>query len=356
MEPTPGSGASSADSPNAPAYSTYATEADARDLASFRGEPTTRTERDSSSPAESARADSEAATAAPSTTDPATDAAGTTPKPSRNLETRRKQVDEDVAKLQESIRLRKALREELAALGPSGNATPQGSQPAQKPPTAAEWERYLAHPDAPKEEDFDDYRKFVAAMGVFAADRHYEALERKRSLNAESERRMAETEQTYGKFRARVDEARKADPEIENKIDPGLMSIVPSSALLPNEPLRPANVLLQNVVESEAAPELLVHFSTPAGQQDWSNMLAAPTPAAMLRAFGRIEARFLSDGSTAKASTPAPKPVTSAPEPPTALGRRSSTADPASAALAKGDYAGYRAAADAADLAKFRGR
>ena len=352
MERTPGSGASSADSPTAPAYSTYATEADARDLASFRGEPTTRTERDSSSPAESARADSEAATAAPSTTDPATDAAGAAPKPSRNLDTRRKQVDEDVAKLQESIRLRKALREELAALGP---AKPQDSQPAPKA-DAASWRKYSTLPGAPKVEDFDAYEDFVDARAEFIADRRFEERERQRSLNADSERRMAETEQTYGKFRARVDEARKADPEIENKIDPGLMSIVPSSALLPNEPLRPANVLLQNVVESEAAPELLVHFSTPAGQQDWSNMLAAPTPAAMLRAFGRIEARFLSDGSTAKASTPAPKPVTSAPEPPTALGRRSSTADPASAALAKGDYAGYRAAADAADLAKFRGR
>lgn len=356
MEPTPGPGASSADSPTAPAYSTYASEADARDLASFRGESTTRTERDSSSPAESARADSEAATAAPSPTDPATDAAGTTPKPSRNLDTRRKQVDEDVAKLQESIRLRKALREELAALGPSGNATPQGSQPAQKPPTAAEWERYLAHPDAPQEESFTDYRQFVAAMGVFIADRRFEDRERQRSLNADSERRMASTKQTFDTFLERVNKAKATDPDLDDKIDPGLTAIVPASALLPNEPLRPANVLLQNVVESEAAPELLVHFSTPAGQQDWSNMLAAPTPAAMLRAFGRIEARFLADGPTAKASTPAPKPVTSAPEPPTALGRRSSTADPASAALAKGDYAGYRAAADAADLAKFRGR
>jgi len=122
------------------------------------------------------------------------------------------------------------------------------------------------------------------------------------------------------------------------------------------EEMRPANVLLQAVVESDAAAPLLLHFSTPAGQQDWSNIAAAPTPAAMLRAFGRIEARFLSDGSQAPAPKPAAKPITSAPEPPTALGRRASSPDVAASALAKGDFAGYRAAADAADLAKFRGQ
>ena len=358
MEPTPGSGVSSADSPTAPAFSSYAHEADLRDLAESRGESTTVGSRDSSSPAGGASASPDAAAEAAAPSD-ATSGDVSKPAPkARNLETRSKDVSDEVARLQEQIRLRKALREELAALGgPSSSAKPQDSQPApkanQEPPA---WERYLADPNAPREEDFDDYRKFVAAMSSFAVKRALEDHERRQALDRDSQRRMSEIDQSYKTFKSRVDEAQKSDPEFEHKIDPGLMGIIPSSALLPHEQIRPANALLQHVVESEAAPALLLHFSTPSGQQDWSNLAAAPTPAAMARAFGRIEARFLTDGSPAPASKPAAKPITSAPEPPTALGRRASSPDVAASALAKGDFAGYRAAADAADLAQFRGQ
>lgn len=356
MESTPGSGAPSADSPTAPAFSSYARDADQRDLASFRGESTTVVPRDASSPAGDAGASPDAAADAAAPSDQASDDPSKPAPKARNLETRSKEVSEEVAKLQEQIRLRKALREELAALGgPSGTANSQGSQPAAKEePALSDWERYLAHPDAPREENFDDYRKFVAAMSSFATKRALEDHERRQALDRDSQRRMSETQKTIQTFHERIGKARETDPGLDDKIDPGLLSIVPAFALRQGEELRPANVLLQAVVESDAAAPLLVHFSTPAGQQEWSNIAAAPSPAAMLRAFGRIEARFLTDGSPAPAKAAA-KPITSAPEPPTALGRRASTPDVAAAALAKGDFAGYKAAADAADLAKHRG-
>lgn len=354
MEPTPGSGASPAESPTAPAFSSYANEADQRDLAAFRGETTTRTTRDPSSPAGEASASPDAAAEAAA---PSDGASGDSSKPApkaRNLETRSKDVSDEVAKLQGQIRLRKALREELAALAPSSNAQPQGSQPAPKS-DAETWRRYSALPNAPQVEQFERYEDYLDARAEFISDRRFEDRERQRALDAQSNQRMSETQKTIQTFHERIGKAREADPAIDDKIDPGLLQIVPAFALRQGEELRPANVLLQAVVESDAAAGLLLHFSTPAGQQDWSNIAAAPTPAAMLRAFGRIEARFLADGSPPPASKPAAKPITSAPEPPTALGRRANSPDVASSALAKGDFAGYRAAADAADLAKFRG-
>jgi hypothetical protein len=166
---------------------------------------------------------------------------------------------------------------------------------------------------------------------------------------------MTETQETITGFHDRLKAAREKDPEFDTKIDPGLLEIVPAFALRPGESLGPANVLLQECVKSEAAPDLLAYFSTQEGQAAWQRVVTAPTPAEMLKRFGRIEARFLSDGSPAAPA--AAIPVSSAPPPPTTLGKRPPSApDRAGAAVSAGDFSAYEAAQNAADLARLRGR
>lgn len=340
MEQPSGPGVIDAASPPAPDFSTYERTENARDVA--RGTPTTTPADPSPAPSGEQSASTDATTEAGSAPAPPPD------KTPRNLQTRTQQVDAEVRQLQERLTLRKALRQELDALDRPHPATPAAPQPAT--PTTAEWQKYRQLPDAPTPDEFESYEDFVVAQAVFVADRRFEERDTRASLDAQSRERVSAVQQTIAGFHERLGKAREADPAFDTKVDPGLLEIVPAFALKPGEPLRPANVLLQACVESDAATDLLVHFSTPEGQAEWGTLAQAVTPAAMLRAFGRIEARFLSDGPSPAA--PAAKPVTSAPAPPVILGRKPPTSpDRAGSAVKAGDYRAYEAAADAADLA-----
>jgi hypothetical protein len=344
-DPTPG--ADSAASPTAPDFSAYESAANAADVA--RVSPP-RGAKDADSP--SAEPDAQAAGTPAEAA--ASEAAPPSDPPKKNAKTRGPELDAEIADLREKLRIRAALREELAqAPRPAADAKPAESSTAK--PTVAEWQRYRQHPDAPKVEDFGEYEDFVAAQAVFVADRRFEERQARERADAESRGRLSETQQHITGFHNRLKAAREKDPAFDSKIDPGLLEVVPAFALRPGEALGPANVLLQECVKSEAAPDLLAYFSTQEGQAAWQRVCSAPTPAEMLKRFGRIEARFLSDG--APAAPAAAIPVSSAPPPPTTLGTRPPSApDRAGAAVKAGDFSAYEAAQNAADLARLRGR
>lgn len=341
MDLQTGTGAPAA-SPTAPDFAAFSKEADARDLESFSPSPT------NADPSPAPVGDTPASQDAGAADSPP---AKPVDKP-KNLQTRTEQVNADVEQLQEKLRLRKALREELDALGRTEPAKP-ASDPAAPAPKAT-WERYKHLPDAPKPDNFDSYEDYLDARAEFIVEKHTEARERHAAAERASNERVKGTETKITAFTERVVKAREADPEFDAKIDPGLLKIVPAFSLLKGEPVQPANVLLQEIVTSEAATALLVHFSTPDGHAEWQAMAKLAyedSPAAMLRAFGRTEARFLSTEKPA-AAVAAAKPFTSAPAPPTVLGKEpAASPDRAKAAMRTGNYRDYEAAADAADLA-----
>lgn len=339
---TPGPGDTSAAPPPAPDFATYEREATARDLG--RSTPTTTAD---PSPAPAEGAASATADRADSPPAPPDD------KKPKNLQTRTEQINREVADLQEKIRLRKALREELATLDPR----PQPAQPASDParPKPQSWERYKTLPGAPKPDDFPVYEDYLDARAEFIADQRYEERERRATADRESQGRVEADTKRISTFTERITKAREADPDFDGKVHPYLLTeLVPAFALPPGTPWKPANVLLQEIVDSQASAALLLHFSTPDGQKQWQELVTAAqeSPAAMIRGFGRIEARFLSDGTAAEPKAPA-KPVTSAPDPPTVLGTRPpQQADRAAAAVSAGDYSAYERQRIAADLAR----
>lgn len=336
-----------ADSPAAPDYATYEREQNERDLG--RATPSARP-----------------TAPAPSTPDPdpgdvTPDQASADPPPAipdhqkpkpKNLQTRREQIQSEVEALQEQIRLKKALRAELDSLGvPTATVKPE-SAPAQQAPKS--WERYKSLPGAPKPEQFDVYEDFLDARADFIVEQRLNEREQQSARDRESHERVTSTVKTIEGFRERVAKAREADPAFDSQIDPRLTEVVPAFALRADEPVTAANALMALIVESEAAPDLLRHFSTEQGQADWRE-LAAQSPMALTRRFGRLEARFLDGGSSA--AVPAAKPVTKAPPPPTTLGTQPpASPDRAAAAVAKRDYSSYEAAQNAADLARMRRR
>lgn len=341
MESQTGSGAL-ADSPPAPDFAAFAREADAADLAPS-SPPSTSADSSPAPVGDTPASDAGAADSPP---------AKPVDKPAKNLQTRTEQVTAEVAELQEKLRLRKALREELDAIGRSEPAKP-ASDPAAPAPKAT-WERYKHLPDAPKPEQFDVYEDYLDARAEFIVEKHTEARERHAAADRESRERVKGTETKIAAFTERVVQAREADPEFDAKVDSGLLKIIPAFSLLKGEPVQPANVLLQEIVTSEAATALLLHFSTPEGHAEWQRLAKLAyedSPAAMIRAFGRTEARFLSTEKAAAAPAPA-KPFTSAPAPPRVMGKEPpASPDRAAAATRSGSYRDYEAAANAADLA-----
>lgn len=342
----PGTGAT-ADSPTAPApdYASFEREADARDLG--RVSPPAASVEPAASPTATPAEQAASTEALPSA---ASEPAKPADKAPRNLQTRHRQVDADLADLKQKLEMRKALRAELDAI-----SAPANPKPASEPARPADWQRYASHPNAPKEEDFANYRDFVIASATFAADRQHEERTTRDRLDAESRARMADTEQAFTGFTDRLKLAREGDAEFDRKVDPGLLPIVPTSALPPGQPIRPQNAIMQAVVESEVGPALLVHFSTPEGREDWTKLTNVPTPAAMLRMFGRIEARIEGQAVKPAGDPPPVNSVTSAPAPPLVLGTKPpASPDRARAAAEAGDYGAYEAAANARDLAVAR--
>lgn len=355
MDLNPGSGAAVAESPTAPDFSTYARDANARDL----GRPsTTEPGEPSASPADSPAAPAAATAAKPDAgSDPA---APGTPKDgaptgsTKNAKTRTAELDEEIRGIQERLKIRRQLREEEAALsrGTSAAHAQPGSAPAaDKAPTAAEWERFTRLPDAPKVEQFAEYEQFVAAQAAFVAGKVFEDRSARAQRDSESRARVESVQTTIRAFNERYQAAIAADPTLESKIDPRVLEVTPAFALAPNEPVGPHNLLAQAIVESEAAPALLAHYSTDEGRAEWGRIVKAGTPTAMIREFLDL-LHTARAGSGAGASAPAVS-VTSAPEPPTVLGKKpAAPADRVGAAVAKGDVRAYMAAATAADLAR----
>jgi hypothetical protein len=134
-------GAASADSPTAPDFSAFESAANAADLARVsppRGA-------DAGSPP--AEPDDQAA-GTPAQPVAASEAAPSSDKPKKNAQTRSAELESEITDLREKLRLRAALREELAQTARPADAKPADSSPAK--PTAAEWQRLRQHPDAPK--------------------------------------------------------------------------------------------------------------------------------------------------------------------------------------------------------------
>lgn len=277
-------------------------------------------------------ADQAAATAALDTT-PASEPGK--PAKEKGAKARTAELDAEIAEMRDRLRIRAALREELARSEPP-QTKPAASSPAAEP-TTAEYERFLAMPDAPKEENFDSYAKFTAAMGVFITDQRWQEHQTRQQAETSFHATVDTVRKTGEAAQARLTEFAKADPDFASKVNPGLLNVEPATMRrLRGEAIGPQHVLAEEIAKSEHVGPLLIHFSTPEGQQDWDRLMRNPSD--LQRAFGRLEARF----DSASASTPAPKYVSSAAAPPTVLGQRpADTSDPVDAAIKRKDPEAY---------------
>lgn len=294
--------------------------------------------------------DQAAATAASPTEAPASDTGK--PGKERGAKARSAELDTEIQGLQERLRLRKALREELAHVeAPRRPDGPAASSPA---PTQAEYKRYMAMPDAPQEADFESFAEFTAATSLFITDQRWQEHQTRARQDTAMQRHVQGVEQISQTATERIGKATAADPEFASKVNQDLLKVdIASVRRLNGEKVGPQHVLAEQIARSEHVDKLLLHFSSTEGVADWSRLCALP-PSELFRAFGRLEARF-EGASPATPAAPAPKHLSSANAPPTTVGSRpSEPIDPVEAALKQKDPAAYIAAANARDLAARR--
>lgn len=285
--------------------------------------------------------DKAAATAA---SDSAASEPATPAKKEKGAKARTAELDAEIAGLQDRLKLRAALREELARVDPPKTST-AASSPATAP-TLAEYERFLAMPGAPKEEDFDSYAKFSAAQSLFITDQRWQEHQTRTREDVSFSQTVDTVRQMGESAQQRVTEFAKGDPDFASKVNPQLLDLDTATVRrLRGESVGQQHVLAEEIAKSEQVGPLLLHFSTPEGQAEWGRLVRLSEPD-LLRAFGRLEARF--DG----VQTPPPNHVSKAPTPPTVLGQQQAdSSDPVDAAIKRKDGAAYMREQNKRDLA-----
>lgn len=300
-----------------------------------------------SSPAPDASAES--SPAAPATPAASTEASHTRPasetgqpaEKGTKLKARNAELDEENRQLQERLKLRKALREELATLErPKDAKTPESSPAAAK----GEWDGSDPSDPKPKDVDFETHAAYLDARDAWNDRRSQRKFDARRDVEA----RVGQFQQLTTAAQQRIEAYAAADPTFADSVDPDLLSVVPASVQRASgQPIGPQHVLAEEILRSEHTPQLMRHFSTDAGRAEWARLCRLPLPD-LLRAFGRVEATV----STAAAPAPAAKHQSTAPKPPATLGTRTAdTADPAERAVKARDMDAYVREMNKRDLA-----
>lgn len=184
-------------------------------------------------------------------------------------------------------------------------------------PAAAEYERFLAMPDAPREEDFDSYTKFTAAMGLFVADKRLEERETQSRQTAEAQRREQAIAAVNDRYIAQIDEATTADPEFLNTLHEDVLAIPTYDALREGERPTGLHVVGEEIRRSAAVVPVLRYFSQ---HPEQIQRLAALPPREITRQLAILESR-LAAAPTASApvasvrsqAKPPVRPVTGSP-------------------------------------------
>jgi hypothetical protein len=278
----------------------------------------------------------------------------------KGAKARNVELDREIADLRDKLRTRAQLRDELARTERPSDVKPESS-PGQ-PPTQAEWKRFLAMPDAPKVENFEGENGFVewtAAVGLFIADKRYQEHQERAQADTEYRSHVDAATRLKEEATARVSEYVKSHPDFDTKVHPELLEIPTATVRrLQGQKVGPQHVLAEEILKSPSTAQLLEHFSTDAGQQEWGRLMTL-APADLMRAFGRIEARMEQGTPQAPpaASAPAPKDLSSAPPPGKQMGERpTEPIDPSEAALKRRDYRAFEAAENAREIAALAGR
>ncbi len=250
------------------------------------------------------------------------DAPGPPPAPVRPVSKRQQEINDHLRAKAEAIQRADAAEKRLAEL----EANAQRSDPT--PPAQ------LPAPEDDKEPVLDDfldtpdpYLAYSRAIAKYDALQVVTAQESARDARTKAQREQDDAQQLFLAYQAREAALKLQHPDFDTK------TAAVRNAIDLRTPLGSA------LVESPVAPQLILHLAEHPEDFERIGRLGVTNLPAALRELGRLEAKFEPDAAP---SGPAPKTVTSAPSPPSTLGRRpADVADDADAAVAREDFRAY---------------
>lgn len=257
-------------------------------------------------------------------------------KPRKNADTRKEELNREIRDL---VAKRDALQREVDEGTSRRPAAPATEKPA--PAVTASALRPDLSKDALTEAEFfsqfegatyGDYTRYVA---------RYEA-----AWARADERREDQQRTRNQSFTERLKPALDADKDLLVGVPDKLLHATRLELLSAAEPASAMNVVAQELYESSNPGALIRHFKDHPDDLDALERLA--NHAAVVRAVAKIEAKL----ETPAVPVVPTKTQSSAPPPPTTLGRKPALApDEVESALAAGDFSRYRDEANRRDLA-----
>lgn len=245
------------------------------------------------------------------------------------------------------------LRQRLAEVERKALETPASEKPAAAKPLSMD--EVLRAPDVsrPALTEAEFFEQFPdAPYGAYAryAARYEIASSRQEdSRTQQQEQRQRTIAERHEAATRRWQKAVEADPALSEVLE-GPIGMLPTvDSLEPGQRPTAAHILGQELLMSEAAPQIASYLSE--HPDEVQRILALPSFDGIIRAIGRLEAR-LTHSETASNTRQPVRTVTKAPAPPVTLGRKVEVpADEESSALSDGDFRRYRDAANARELA-----
>lgn len=248
-----------------------------------------------------------------------------TPKPAsepgkpkeKGAKARSAELDPEIAELQEKLRLRKMLREELDR---GRDDKPADPSPAPVKATQREFERYKAMPDAPKVAEYDDYGDWNIDMAAFVNRKGIEeyAQKQRQDYDAGQFRTMQAAFDTKGV---------EAHPDFREV----LIAAAQAGRKWPEHVTR-------KVFTHEQGPAIAYALAQAKDDDALYQRIVDPVE------FGEYVGEFLASRK-APPKKPTLSAVPKASDPPIVLGSRPhESADPEQAAIAAGDFSSFEAA------------
>lgn len=139
----------------------------------------------------------------------------------------------------------------------------KASEPAPAAPKQPEWQRYKAHPDAPKEDDFESYADYTAALSTFIADQRFEDRLQATRQSVERESRQQADQRIHAEFSARLTAAMEADPTLADVLgaaDVAIHAVGPMPHVLKTSPV--GVQMMRYLAEHPEAAAKLVDMAT----------------------------------------------------------------------------------------------
>ena len=214
------------------------------------------------------------------------------------------------ARMFEATRKEAAAKRELAASQERERQLTERLERLEKLASRVEGGEQKADPNKrPEADEFDDYAEYVRASARWEARQELLEHSKREAVERHTHAITASITKDVESFNEKWRKAIEADPTFSERVD-HIVALKPSFLLGEGESSTVENAIADAILQSEQSIELLEHLAD--NPDDLTRLMRSPSRIALVREFGRIEAR-LGNGNGKAATTPAPASQAKAP-------------------------------------------